>query len=246
MPHDPDEVRRIQLADERLAGLGIASADRAAARRTMVALIAAEEQAASAAHDVKAECQAERDRIRAVVRLGVDQGKGRQALRAALLAPISPDAARGLLAAMKPDTEASSEALAIPALVAFGTVAAQAERRRLTSAFSRPEAAGRFRATVALALDGDGGLTADQIAPLLASLPLEAPARTAAEILAARAEGLGEFGAGAGEVVASRAEIATAGWSKAVQKANQAIGAASAITPEVVGQVAGPFDRGAA
>lgn len=224
MAHDTEAIRRLQLADKRLESLGIAADDRPAARRTMVAAIKREEEAAAAAHDAAKEAKVERDRIRAVARLGIDQGRGRQALRAALLAPISPDAARGLLAAMKPDAEAASEALAIPALVAFGTATAQAERRRITSAFSRPEAQDRFRATVALVLDGDGGLTGEQIAPLLAALPTEAVDPLAA--FQARVDEGGWFGGG-GEVLTSKSETISQGWSRAVAKANATIGAAA-------------------
>ena len=240
MAHDPEEVRRLQLADKRLEGLGIAADDRPAARRTMVAAIKREEEAAAAAHDAAKEATVERDRIRAVARLGIDQGKGRQALRAALVAPVTADAARGLIAAMRPDAEAAPEAFAVPAFVAFGGAAAQVERRRITSAFARPEAAGRFRATVALVLDGDGSLTGEQIAPLLAALPTEAVDPLAD--FQARVDEGGWFGGG-GEFLTSRSETVSQAWSRAVAAANRHIGAAPALPPQAAQQVAaGPLD----
>jgi hypothetical protein len=219
------QTRRQIEADARLARLGATGEARTAARKRIVAEVEAEELAAATVADAKAEANAERARIGAVVRLGRDRDRGQQALRAALLAPIAADAAAGLIAAFPTDAAASAEALAVPGLTAFGSPAAQAERRRIAGAFAHPSAQGRFAAVCALVLDGDAGLIAEQIAPLLATMPAVSWTRTPGP--GARAEGLAEFGGNAAPIQ-SKGEAAAAGWSKAVAAANQSIGAAPA------------------
>ena len=246
MPTDQNAVRLAKLADQRLEGLGLVAGDRPAARRVAAAMIQAEEQASATATDAQAEATAERDRIQTIVRDGIKAGKGRQALRAALLAPVGPDAARGLLASMTPDTKAAPEVVAVPAFADFGTDATQAERRRITTAFARPEAEGRFRAVAALILDGVA-LTGEQIAPLLAALPTEAVDPLAD--FQARVDEGEWFGPSDTESPApSQAEASRSGWSKAVAEANRQIGAVSHIAAQqpAPAVIAGPFDRASA
>ena len=223
------EARRQSEVDARLARVDATGAARAEARRKISADVEAEEIATATAAAARAEADAERARIGAVVRVGRDRDRGQQALRAALLAPIGAAAATGLIEALPTDATASPEALAVPGFAAFGSPAAQAERKRIASAFSRPEAEGRFGAVVALVLDGDAGLTADQIAPLLATMPT-GPARRIAGP-GERAEGMAEFGGDTAPRM-SKAEANAAGWKKAAAEANASIGAGPKVTAQ--------------
>lgn len=255
MPHDENAVRLAKLADERLAGLSIPTADRPAARRTMIAAIQREEAAAadaaaaaSAAQAALVEHQAERSRIAAVVRAGRDTGRPRQALRLALAGPVTAAQARAILAGLPLDADAKPEHLALPVPGTFGPPGAVAERKRLASIFAHPASAERFTAACALALEGDA--PAEAVAALLAGLPPEAKTLTGAALIAARAEGLAEFGAGGGEAPApSRAEASRSGWAKAVAAANRQIGAAPATSsgaaPMPAMPAAGPGAPGA-
>ncbi|WP_189409825.1 hypothetical protein [Neogemmobacter tilapiae] len=175
----------------------------------------------------KAEADKERARISAVVRAGQNLGRGRQALRAALLAPVGVTMLAGILSSTVPDGEAEPEAVAVPDHAGFGSIAAQAERRRIAGAFSRPEATSRFDAVAALVLEGDSGLTGEQIAPLLATLPVTTsqPRRMTIE---ERAKGEAEFGSDYTPRM-SASERIDAGWRKAVAAANAQIGAAATI-----------------
>lgn len=222
-------ARREAEVSHRMAGTSLTSHDRAAARRKIEAEVEAEEIAAAKTANDRSEADQERARIASVVKLGRDRDRGRQALRAALLAPLGSDAVIGLIAALPRDDAASADALAVPGFVSFGSSAAQAERKRIASAFARPEAAGRFAAVCALVLDGDAGLTADQIAPLLSTMPI-APAMDFDRFdIGKRAEGLTEIG-GEYEPIQSRAERVDAMWGRAVKSANAGIGAAPAPT----------------
>lgn len=221
-----------------------AGATRRAAIAEIVARMRAEDMAAQARQDAQVEAAAERQRISAIVRAGLDRGRGRQALRAALLAPVSADAAAGLIAQMPPDATATEAALAVPAHADFGTKAAQTERRRIASAFAHPEAVQRFKATAAIILDSDVGITASQIVGLLMSLPTEEPPRDYAAEFSARMEAQAAdannwFGPGAGSP--SKAESAAEGWRRAAREANRAIGVPDAAP---VGPTLPGADRG--
>lgn len=224
------ESRRQHQADARLSRMNLTGEARTAARKRIVADVEAKELAAASAEAAKVEATAERARIAAVVRAGRDRDRGRQALRAALLAPIDAEAATGLIAALPTDAAASAEALTVPGHVSFGSPAAQTERRRIASAFARPEAVGRFAAVCALALDGDSGLTGEQLAPLLLTMPTAPAARIAGP--GERAAGLAEFGGDAAPFQ-SKSETTAAGWKKAAAAANKMIGAAPILTSSV-------------
>lgn len=221
-------TRRSAEIDRRMAASQATGHQRAAERRRIEAEVDGEENAAQKAASERAEADAERGRIASVVKLGRDRDRGRQALRAALLAPIGGDAATGLIAALPTDAAASPEALAVPAFSPFGSPAAQAERRRIGSAFARPEAEGRFAPVCALVLVGDAGLTAEQIAPILATMPTEATKpktpgpgeRWQADVDAGIAVEMG----GDYSPAETKSERIAAGWSKAVAEANASIG----------------------
>lgn len=236
-------ARREAEIDRRTSGSTATGAARHAERRRVLAEVEAEEQAQTKVAADRAEAAAERARIASVVRLGRDQGRGRQALRVALLTPISAEAARGLIGTMSHDAVAQPEALVVPGFVAFGGEAAQQERRRIISAFAHPAAQGRFASTVALALEGSEALTAAQIAPVLAGLPLEpAPVDPAAR-LAQIAEARAEFGSDA-QPRRTPKEAISEGWRKAAAQANASIGAAPAVPAggPVILDLAGPGD----
>lgn len=222
-------ARREAEISRRMAGSTLTSHDRAAERRKIEADVEAEEIAATKAVNDRSEADQERARIASVVKLGRDRDRGRQALRAALLAPIGPEAAFGLIGALPRDDAASADALAVPGFSHFGSPAAQQERKRIASAFARPEAEGRFAAVCAIVLDGDASLTAEQVAPLLATMPI-APAMDFDKYdIGKRAEGLTEIG-GEYEPIQSRGERLDSMWGRAVKSANAGIGAAPAPT----------------
>ncbi|MGO4909527.1 hypothetical protein ACEN2J_14475 [Pseudorhodobacter sp. W20_MBD10_FR17] len=231
------QTRRQIEADARLARLGATGEARTAARKRVMSEIEGEELATANAEAAKAEATTERQRIAAVVRAGRDRDRGQQALRAALLAPIGAEAAAGLIAALPTDGTASADAVAVPGFASFGTPAAQAERRRIASAFAHPGAQGRFAAVCAMILDGDASLTAEQIAPLLATMPTGPVARTPGP--GARAAGLAEFG-GEAAPARSKSETAAAGWKRAAAEANRLIGAGTTAAAGGAGQ-AGPL-----
>lgn len=232
-------ARRQEEVTRRMSASAATGNARMTTRREIEAAVEAEELAAAKAAADLAEATAERARIAAVVRIGKDRGRARQALRAALLAPIGAEAATGLIAALPPDSKAQPEAVAVPGFVAFGGAAAQSERRRITSAFARPEAAERFGATVALILDGGAGLTGEQIAPLLATMPTETVSRIPGP--GERAAGLMEAG-GDLAPVSLRSERISEGWKRAAASANASIGAGSAASAMHAGHSMAPAE----
>jgi hypothetical protein len=221
MAHDPNEIRRLQKADARLEALNVAVSDRAAARRVMIRQIEAEEAAAVTARTAKAEAEAERQRIAAVVKAGRDTGRPRQALRLALAGPVTEKQARAILAGLPQDAEAKPEHLALPTPGTYGPPGAVAESKRLSAIFAHPAASERFTAACALALDGDA--PPEAVAALLSGLPPEAIAPRPLSI-EERAEGLAEFGPDP-HAGSSRAERVADTWRAAVRKANASIGA---------------------
>ena len=188
----------------------------------------------SATGDARA---AERSRIASIFRAGRDMDRPRQALRLALSAPVGLEASTAVLATLPKDSDAPRDAKVLPDFGAFGTAAAQGERRRITSAFSRPEAAIRFSAAAALILEGNDFLIAEQIAPVLAVMPAETAPRRIPSI-GERAADTAEFGPSATSI-ASKAELAADSWSRAVAAANTSLG------PGAISPVAGLVDLGA-
>lgn len=206
-------------AERRMDALGLTGEARAEARPGLMAAIRHEQATEATEANAQADTAAERARIRSVVRLGIDHGKGGHALAAALAAPISVEAARHVMASLPTDAETPA---ALPAVGTFGTEAAQAERRRIAGCFARPEAAGRFAATFALAVEGSEALTGEQVAPLLAMLPMKAETERHKSI-AERAAQEKEIGADpvAPGAVGSRADDV---WSKTIQQMNATFG----------------------
>jgi len=218
-------ARREAEIDRRTAASTANGAARHQERRRVLAEIEGEEMAQAQAVNDRSEAMQERTRIATIVKLGRDAGRGRQALRTALLAPLTVDAARALITAMPHDAVASPDAAAVPSLISFGSTAAEGERRRIISVFAHPAAQGRFAATVALALEGSEALTAAQIAPVLSGLPLEPAPIDPAARLAQLAEGRAEFGP-SDAPVQSKGEAVREGWKRAAAAANASIGAA--------------------
>lgn len=166
--------RRAAAIDAALASCALTGSARAAERRRIEAEVEAEDVRQSAAAAARAEATAERQRIRAAYRIGLGRGRPLQALRLALAAPLSVAPIEQAMPSMPLDRAADAAAKTMPGAASFGGAAAQAERDRIRRAFALPEAQGRTKATAAFVLEGDGGLTADQVSGLLAGMPLEA------------------------------------------------------------------------
>ncbi|WP_151717553.1 hypothetical protein [Gemmobacter serpentinus] len=211
--------------DAALASCALTGSARAAERRRIEAQIEADELREAEAAASHAEAMQERARIRSAYRAGVDCGRPLQALRFALSAPLSAAAISQALACLPTDRVADVAATAMPGAASFGGAAAQAERERIRRAFASSEAHGRTKATAALILEDDGeGLTAAQIAPLLASMPVEQSKIW--QSLEQRSLDAGDFGAdlsGGGHM--SKTERSAAMWKRAVAGVNQAAGA---------------------
>ena len=163
-----------------------------------------------------ADAAKERDRIRLVIQKGVDMGRGRAALRLALLGVVDAGQAGTILENFPPDMEASE--------------AAQKERRRLAAIFGHPSAQGRFLAASAIALQGEF-IPPEAALALLVALPVE-PKPERVLSLEERSAGLQEFGDdfGSGSMM-SKTEKTQAAWSRAVQEANHGIGVRDAAEP---------------
>lgn len=227
------EQIKAEAASRAMNASGLSASERKAYAARVEAELTAEAEAtakAQAAAAAEAEARAERERIASVIRKGADLGRPRQAARLALMTALDPAGARALMNTLPTDAAASKEALSIPeAIGAFGTSAAQAERQRVASILSCPEAEGRF--SIAAAIATETTLDAAQaIAALMAAPRQEA---RASKSLAERSREAGEFGAdlsgGAGR---SKGERIDNMWSRAVQKANAQIGATTTPTAD--------------
>lgn len=89
------------------------TAERDAARRKAENEVEAEELAVAEAAAALAEADRERARIMSVVRVGLDLDRPHQALRLALLGPVSTDQAKSILPSLTLDRDALDTALAI-------------------------------------------------------------------------------------------------------------------------------------
>ncbi|NGM47934.1 hypothetical protein G5B31_20665, partial [Rhodobacter sp. SGA-6-6] len=222
-------------------------AARHAERRAILATIEAEELAQAEAAAARADAEAERARLLAIWRVGRDRDRGIQALRMGLTAPITARAVEALLPGLEPDQSGGFAVDPVPGSASFGTDAAGAERERVRRILALPEARDRMSAAAALALEGNGDLTASMLAPLLASLPVEGPKPSGAEILAARATGFVEFGSDAHPRETAKEAVAE-GWRKAIAQANASLGPGAvkdgtgAASGPVVLDLAGPGD----
>ena len=196
-------------------------------RRETEAAVEAEELEAAEIAAADTEAANERRRVSAIVVAGVDCGRPRQALRLALAGPVGVVQAKSILSNLPTDDDAPEAALTLPEHGAFGSKAAQAERRRISGVFAHPAAAGRFKSAQALALEGHEPIPAEAIAAILAGLPKDAePPRL--ETLEERAEGLAEFGDGGDITVgATKGDRVAASWSRAVSNANASLGVQS-------------------
>ncbi|NGM47940.1 hypothetical protein G5B31_20695, partial [Rhodobacter sp. SGA-6-6] len=218
-------------------------AARHAERRGVLGEIEAEEIREAEAAAARVDADAERARLLAIWRTGRDRDRGIAALRMGLTAPVTARAVEALLPGVEPDQSNQFAVDPMPGAAAFGTDAARAERERIRRILALPEARGRFAAAVVLALEGGGDLTAEMAASLLAGMPMEAPRQTGAEILAARAAGMTEFGADMQPRQTAK-EATREGWRRAVAAANASIGAGPAVSAggPVVLDLAGPGD----
>lgn len=222
---DAARQRRAAVIDAALASCALTGSARATERRKIEVEIEAEEVRQAAAAAARAEATAERQRIRAAYRIGLDRGRPLQALRLALSAPLPASAVEMALSSTPLDTAATDAAKIMPGAENFGSAAAQAERDRIRRAFALPEAQGRTKATAAFVLEGDGGLTADQVSGLLAGMPVEAT--LVRQSLAERSAAAGDFGAdhGADSRHSGVASRSSSIWKKAVGEANRSLGA---------------------
>lgn len=216
---DAAVTRRLASLSE--AGL-VNAGNRLEMHAALTEQVAAEHAEMQTASALAEEARTERARIAAVVQAGKDRDRPRQALRLALAGPVSVAQAAAILATLPRDADAPQAALALPGLIAFGSAAAQEERARIASILGHPEAQGRFRSACAVALEGDEAIPAAAALALLAGLPLEATGPRISPI-AARAEGLAEFG-GDSSSLETKAERIAAGWTKAAAEANRSIG----------------------
>jgi hypothetical protein len=228
-----DTVRRHAIADQRLARLDLPERDRPAARRAMAAWISVEEADTLAAHSNAADALAERARIASIVGAGRKLGQARQALRIALLGPITVDQASIILGTLQPDGSASEADLAVPGVGSFGTTAARTERQRIAAIMGHPFAVGRFSAASAIALESNEAVPVQAATALLACLPQEVAKPTIPSI-AERAAGQAEFGSEPSGR-SSAAETTRSIWGKAVKEANASIGVTPSARPEPVG-----------
>jgi hypothetical protein len=220
--------RREQTVEARMASVTATGSDRAAARKQIEADVEREELQAAETKAAEAEATAERSRIAAIVSAGTDMGRPKQALRLALAGPLGDDQARSILSGLPLDQDAPEAALTLPEAGAFGSEAAQAERRRIGSVFAHPAAAGRFKSACALALEGAEAIPVDAIAAILGGLPPDAETPRFAS-LEERAADLAEFGGDGGDIPVgmTAGEKAAQGWSWAVNEANSSIGVKS-------------------
>lgn len=219
--------RREQTVESRMAAVNASGSDRTKARKDIEAEIEREEIAALEASAAQAEATAERSRIASIVQIGVDAGRPKQALRLALSGPVGADQARSILSGLPLDQDAPEAALALPDASTFGSEAAQQERRRIDSVFAHPAAQGRFKSVSALALEGAESIPSEAIAAMLAGLSKDAAAPHIPS-LEERASDLAEFGDGGDITVgATKGDRVAAGWSRAVNEANSALGVQS-------------------
>lgn len=215
-------------ASRRVARMeGLTAQERRAAKAQIEADLRAEAAAAAqaqAAAVAAAEAQAERARIGSVIKVGANSGKAKQAARLALTGPLDAAGARALLATMPTDAAAASEALAIPeAIDAFGTPAAQAERRRIASIIGHAEAEGRFTTATALAFE----TALDPVQAVAALLAVPKQVAQQYQSLEQRSAAAGSFGPDFHNTSGlSKGERTDALWKRAVQQANASIGAA--------------------
>jgi len=218
------ERRRAEV-DRRMSSVSATGEARNEARRRITSEVEAEDMRAAETKAAEAEAASERSRIASIVSAGVDCGRPRQALRLALAGPVQPDQAKSILSGLPLDQDAPAAALTLPEHGAFGSEAAQAERRRISAVFSHPVTQGRFKSATALALEGAESIPADAIAAILGGLPKDAETPRFAS-LEERAEGLAEFGGDGGDIAAgmTKGEKAAAGWSRAVNEANSSLG----------------------
>ncbi|WP_226553576.1 hypothetical protein [Celeribacter naphthalenivorans] len=216
--------RRSNEVEARMNSVAASGDARREARKQIEQDVEREEIAALEAEAALSEAANERGRIAAIVRAGTDMGRARQALKLGLSGPISAGQAQAILGNLPRDEDLSEPALTLPAPGAFGSEAAQQERRRIASAFSHPGAKGRFRSAVALTLDGDNPIPASAIATLLASLPIDQPAPRFLSLEERDAE-LASFGADDGSGPMTKGEKTAAAWGRAVSEANAMIGA---------------------
>lgn len=241
----PAEIKSV--AARRAFATGLSPAEREAEAARIEAELTAEAAAAEkarAAAAVEAEAAQERQRIGAVVKIGADLGRPRQAARLAISSPLDAIGAKSVLATLPPDMHAGPEALAITSEVGtFGTAGAQAERRRIGAILGHPEAADRFATASAIALDT--GLDVAQALAALLAAPRQAAKRYPS--LEQRSREAGEFGALAGGADhMTRSQRVDAIWSKAVKEANASIGAVpapvAATTPPNPSMMTGGLD----
>lgn len=188
---------------------------------------AAETAKAEAAR--QADAVAERTRIAGVVKVGVDRGRPRQAARLALLTPVGPDAAGGILQSFPLDRVADAGALGMPApgaVGSFGSPAAQAERARIASILGDKIAADRFMAAVGLATTTD--LVVADLLTALAMMSPEAATPTFPS-LEQRSRECGSFGPSFEDHAPGRSgsERSRAMWAEAIARANREAGATS-------------------
>jgi hypothetical protein len=170
---------------------GLSASERRAARTRIEAELHAEAAAAAqaaATAQAAAEAHAERQRVAAVVAVGVSMGRTHAALRLALAGPVDAEAARAVLTTLAMDHAAPAAAL--PAAASFGTTAEQAERARIVSILTCEAAEGRDRTAQALALDTAVDPTTAAVA--LAGAPKAEPTRYPS--LAERSAAAGDFG----------------------------------------------------
>jgi hypothetical protein len=219
--------RREQAVEARMASVTTTGSDRAATRRQIEQDVEREELTALEAEAAQAEATAERSRIASIVQIGVDAGRPRQALRLALSGPVGADQAHSILSGLPLDQDAPAAALILPDAGAFGSEAAQVERRRISSVFSHPAAANRFGAASALTLQGQEAIPAEAVAAMLAGLPIEQAAPRVLS-LEERDAGLSAFGDDTETAQGrTKGDKIAAGWEQAVSSANASLGVQS-------------------
>ena len=218
--------RRRAAVDRRMKGVEMNGSAYHEARRKAEAEVEAEELVAAGIAAAQADADAERERIAAVVKVGTDLNRPRQALRLALLGPVGADQARSILSTMPMDAEADAAALALSGAGSFGSKAAQGERQRITTVFGHTSAKERFRSATSLVLEGGEAMDAASAIAMLAGLPTEKPPVDGLAQLMAGAEGFEEFGDGGDFGGPAPKSVRTkAAWSKAIAEANAGLGA---------------------
>lgn len=219
-------------ADRQMLLEGTPLAERPVRRRELIGRMERSAAAKAAAETAaRQDAVAEQRRIAAIIKIGTDRGRPRQAARLALLTPVAPDAAAGILQGFPSDRVADARALGMPAPGAvgtFGSVAAKAERQRFGAILSHEAASERFKAAVGLATTTD--MPADAVAAALAMMPPE-PKADPIQSLEQRSRDAGEFGpdfSGSADQPRSGVERSREMWAKAVGSANREAGAAPA------------------